>query len=133
MRMKSRWVLAGLIGVAAVLLNSCTNSNGTGPGSGTGFMWVVTFGDQKVSSYNVSLSTGAAGLTGTSQATGLGPIAIALTPAGDALFVANRDDNTISYYSVNSDGSLPAPCPNPKPANCNTVAAGPVAGTPVEK
>jgi DNA-binding beta-propeller fold protein YncE len=131
MRMKSRWVLAGLIGVAAVLLNSCTNSNGTGPNSGTGFMWVVTQGDQKVNSYNISLSSGAVGQVGTSQPTGLGPIAIALTPAGDALFVANRDDNTISYYKVNSDGSLPVPCPSPQPANCNTVVAGPVAGTPV--
>ena len=131
MRMKSRWVLAGLIGVAAVLLNSCSNSSSIGSPSGTGFMWVVTDGDQKVISYNVSLSTGATSLVGTSQPTGLGPIAIALTPAGDALFVANRDDNTISYYSVNSDGTLPTPCPNPKPANCNTVAAGPVVGTPV--
>jgi DNA-binding beta-propeller fold protein YncE len=131
MRMKSRWVLAGFIGLFAVLLNSCTTSNNSITNPSTGFMWVTTQGDQMVSGYNINLSNGAATQVGSSVGTGLGPIAIALTPAGDALFVANRDDNTISAYSVNSDGSLPNPCPSPKPANCNTVAAGPVAGTPL--
>jgi len=131
MRMKSRFVLAGFIGLFAVILNSCATSKNTITTPTTGFMWVTTQGDQKVTSYNINLTTGAASQVGSSVATGLGPIAIALTPAGDALFVANRDDDTISSYSLNSDGSLPNPCPSPKPTNCNTVPAGPVAGTPL--
>jgi len=131
MRMKSRFVLAGLIAVGAVLLNSCTSTNGTATPTGTGFMWVVSQGDQLVRSFNINLSTGVASEVGAGAPTGLGPIAIALTPDASALFVANRDDNTISAYSVNSDGSLPTPCPPPKAANCNAVAASTVAGTPL--
>ena len=125
--MKSRFVLAGLVGFAAIVLNSCTATHGTST-SGTGFMWVTTQGDQMIRAYNINLSTGAPSQVGASVATGLGPIAIAITPAGDAVFVANRDDNTISAYSVHSDGSLTVPCSS---ANCNAIAAGPVAGTPL--
>jgi len=128
MRMKFRFVLAGFVGLLAVTLNSCSTSNGVVTGTGTGFMWVVTQGDQLVSAYNISLSNGVAGRVGTSMPTGSGPIAIALTPAGDALFVANRDDNTISAYTVNSDGGLVLPCST---ANCNKVQASPVAGSPL--
>lgn len=131
MRMKSRIVLAGFIGLFAVILNSCTTTNNTITNPTTGFMWITTQGDQLVTSYTINLTTGAASQVGSSVATGLGPIAIAITPAGDALFIANRDDNTIGAYSLNSDGSLPNSCPSPKPSNCNTVPAGPVAGTPV--
>lgn len=107
MRMKSRWVLAGLVGLAVALLNSCTTSNGVA-NSGNGFMWVTTQGDRLLTSYTINLSNGAASQVGTPVLTGAGPIAMALTPAGDALFVANRDDNTITAYSVNSDASLKA-------------------------
>jgi YVTN family beta-propeller protein len=128
MLMKSRFVLAGLVGLLALVTGSCSNSNGAVTGTGTGFMWVVTQGDQLVSAYNISLENGAAGLVGTSQPTGAGPIAIAITPAGDALFVANRDDNTISAYTVHSDGSLVLPCST---AGCNQITASLVAGTPL--
>jgi DNA-binding beta-propeller fold protein YncE len=134
MRMKSRFVRAGLVGLIALVLNSCTATHGTGTGAtgtGTGFMWVVSQGDQAIRSFNIDLSTGAATQVGSNIGTGLGPIAIALTPDASALFVANRDDNTITSYSVNSDGSLPSPCPAPKAPNCNVFAASPVAGTPV--
>src|ERR1700687_1950620 len=110
MQMKSRFVLAGCIGLLALSTGSCSNSSGVVTGTGTGFMWVVTQGDQLVSAYNITLANGVVGLVGTSLPTGAGPIAIAITPAGDALFVANRDDNTISAYTVNSDGSLLFPC-----------------------
>jgi YVTN family beta-propeller protein len=128
MRMKSRFVLAGLIGLLTLILGSCSNSNGVVTGTGTGFLWVVTQGDQLVSAYNVSLANGVVGLLGTSLPTGAGPIAIAITPAGDALFIANRDDNTISAYTVNTDGSLVYPCST---LGCNQVAAAPIAGTPL--
>ena len=130
MGMKFRWALTGFIGIAAVLCISCTTSNSNGV-SGRGFLWVTTQGNQMLSAYNIDLNSGAATQVGSSVPTGLGPIALAMTPNGSALFVANRDDNTISAYGVNSDGSIPTPCPSPKPANCNTIAAGPVAGSPV--
>jgi 6-phosphogluconolactonase (cycloisomerase 2 family) len=132
MRMRSRFGLAGLVGLIAVLLNSCTATHGPATtGASTGFMWVASQGDQLVTFFNINLSSGVASEVGTGAPTGLGPVAIAFAPSAGALFVANRDDNTISYYALNSDGSLPTPCPPPKAANCNTIAAGPVAGTPV--
>jgi 6-phosphogluconolactonase (cycloisomerase 2 family) len=130
MRMKSRWVVAGVVGLAAFVMNSCT-TNGSGTPSGTDFMWVATQGDKLLTAYNINLSNGAASVVGSAAPTGAGPIAIAVSPQAKALFVANRDDNTISFYAFNSDGSVPAPCPPPKAVGCNTIAAGPVAGTPV--
>jgi DNA-binding beta-propeller fold protein YncE len=131
MRMKSRFVAVGLVGLMAVALNSCSSTQSTGTGllsTGSGFMWITTQGDQMIRAYNINLSSGAPTQVGASVPTGLGPIAIAITPAENAVFVANRDDNTISAYTVNSDGSLTAPCST---TNCNAVAAGPVAGTPL--
>ena len=121
MRMKCRWLLAGVIALFAVGLNSCSTGNSNGTTTGTGFVWVATQGDQMVRSYAINLSTGAAVQVGTSAATGVGPIAMALTPAGDALFIANRDDNTISAYTFKSDGSLTA-AGTPVPAGETPVA-----------
>jgi len=126
--MKSRFVLAGWVGLLALVSGSCSNTNSVVTGTGTGFLWVLTQGDQMVTAYNVSLANGVAGQVGTSVPTGAGPIAIAITPAGDALFVANRDDNTVSAYTVNTDGSLIFPC---SAVGCNKFAASPVAGTPL--
>ena len=108
MRMKSRWVLAGFVGFVSVIMSSCSTSSSTVTNPTTGYMWVATQGDQMISSYTIDLTTGAASQVGGTIATGLGPIAMAMNPAGTALFVANRDDNTIRSYTVNSDGTLKA-------------------------
>ena len=125
MRIKSRFVLAGLVGIVAVALNSCTTTSSITNNPTTGFMWVTTEGDQMVRSFTIALSNGATTQVGNGVATGLGPVAMALTPSGTALFVANRDDNTVSVYGVNSDGSLTVPCPSSSPS-CTivTVATG---------
>ena len=112
MRMKSRWVLAGVVALFAITLNSCTTSNSTTTTAGTGFLWVATQGDQMVRSYNINLTTGKAAQVGTSVVTGVGPIAMAITPDGKTFFIANSGDSTtpgsINVYTFNSDGSLAA-------------------------
>jgi 6-phosphogluconolactonase len=45
---------------------------------------------------------------GSSIGTGTAPAAIAITPALDAMFIANSGSNDISSYTTNSDGSLTA-------------------------
>lgn len=103
--MKSGWVLLSA-GVLLAALNGCstaTNNNG----SGTGFMWVATEGDQQVTSFTINLSSGAVS-QGSAAATGATPAAMVLTPDGKSFFVANSGDNTVSAYSVGSDGSLTA-------------------------
>jgi DNA-binding beta-propeller fold protein YncE len=133
MRMKPRFASALLVALSAVALNSCTNNAITTPT--TGFMWVTTQGDQLVASYQINLSTGGTSQVGHSVATGTGPIAIAITPAGDALFVVNRDDNSISSYTLNSDGSLAAGSSTStlvvSPAGCTTGCAASLGQTPV--
>ena len=108
MRMKSRWVLVGFVGFVSVIMSSCSTSRSTTTNPTTGYMWVATQGDQMVSSYTIDLTTGAASQVGGKVATGLGPVAMAINPAGTALFVADRDDNTIRSYTVKSDGTLTA-------------------------
>ncbi len=135
MRMKSAW---GLL-IAAVLIGamlSCVKSSTTGA-TGTGFVWVATEGDQQVRAFNINLSNGSIGQVGSSQPTGVSPVAMALSPDGTALFIANSSDGSITSYSVNSDGSLgagsttntttscalpPPPCPGaPPPPTCGAL------------
>lgn len=135
MRMKSA---LGLL-VAAILIGamlSCVSSS-SGGATGTGFIWIATEGDQQVRAFNINLSSGSIGQVGSSQPTGISPVALALTPDGKALFLANSSDGTITSYAVNSDGSLgagtstqtstpctlpPPPCPGaPPPPSCGVL------------
>ena len=105
--MKSGWVLVVAGGLLA-LLSGCSSANNNNVTSGTGFMWVTTQGDQKVTAYNINLTNGSVSTVGSAADTGNNPVAMVLTPDGKSLFVANRDDGTVSSYSVNSDGSIAA-------------------------
>ena len=62
-------------------------------------------GDVKAFAVGVN---GALAEFGTPPATGDYPNAIAITDDGNWLYVANRDDNTISQYAVNGDDTLSA-------------------------
>jgi 6-phosphogluconolactonase (cycloisomerase 2 family) len=135
MKMKSVW---GLL-VATVLIGSmlsCVKSSTIGA-TGTGFVWVATEGNQQVQAFNINLSNGSIGAVGSSQPTGVSPVAMALSSDGTALFIANSSDGSITSYSVNSDGSLgagnttntatactlpPPPCPGaPPPPTCGAL------------
>lgn len=120
MRMKSGWVLV-VAGSLLGLLSGCSSANNNNITSGTGFMWVVTQGDQKVTAYNINLSNGSVSTVGSAADTGSNPVAMVLTPDGKSLFVANRDDGTVSAYSVDSDGSVAAQA-NATPAGTFPVA-----------
>ena len=98
-------LLAGTVLIASML--SCSKSNSTGV-TGTGFIWVATQGNQEVDAFHIDLSNGSISAIGTNQPTGAQPSAMAITPDGKALFIANTSDNTISSYTVNSDGTLKA-------------------------
>lgn len=119
--MRSGWVVALLATVPIAVLNSCTSANNSTI-TGTGFMWVATQGDQMVRSYTINSSSGAVSQVGSAAPSGVNPLAMAITPKGDALFVVNNGDTAISAYTVNSDGSLAqATC-----SNCST-GSNPVA------
>lgn len=100
---------AGMLAVIALIVStmSCLKSNVVGA-TGTGFVWVATQGNQQVNAFTIDLSTGALTAVGTNQSTGVQPSAMTIssTSSGRFLFVANTSDNTISSYTVKSDGSL---------------------------
>src|SRR5215831_6552320 len=107
MQMKSRWVLAALTVLSIAAWNGCTQANNPGQAT-TSHMWIATAGDQSVRSYSINLTNGEVGQTGNAVATRVQPQAMALTPDSSAFFIANSGDNTISAYSVKSDGTLSA-------------------------
>jgi 6-phosphogluconolactonase len=112
MRMKARaWrrMLIGLLFLVSLgYLASCAKSSSTSIGSGTGFLFVTTQGDNLISPFTINLGTGALTANGKGVATGKMPSAVVLAPPGNALFVANNADNTISSYTVNANGTLTA-------------------------
>jgi 6-phosphogluconolactonase (cycloisomerase 2 family) len=118
MRVMSRWVLTLSAVVIVAALTSCSNSN-NGSTSTTGFMFVTTQGDQKVSSYTINLGSGSVSSATSSAASGLNPTAMtsAVTSSTATLFVANVDDNCgsagssvfcdqIRPFTINSDGTI---------------------------
>lgn len=105
MRKKSRWGLAALALACVAGTGSCINAKN--PNTVTqAFMWVATTGDQMVRSYTVQLDNGAIAQVGNAISTGVQPQAMAITPDGQFVFIANTGDSTIGIYAVKSDGSL---------------------------
>jgi len=128
MRIRS-WILALAAGGAVVLFNSCSNGNNSSTTLGTGFMWVATTGDQTLSSLTIDLSNGSVSSVKSTAQTGPNPSAMALTPDGTFLFVANFGDDSIAVYKVNSDGTVSVPCPSSN-SNCSIVSIPAGANSP---
>ena len=128
MRIRS-WILALAAGGAVVLFNSCSNGNNSSTTLGTGFMWVATTGDQTLSSLTIDLSNGSVSSVKSTAQTGPNPSAMALTPDGTFLFVANFCDDSIAVYKFNSDGTVSVPCPSSN-SNCSIVSIPAGANSP---
>lgn len=105
MLMKSRWVLSAMVIASVAGGMACSKASNPNPVN-TSFMWVATAGDQVVRSYSINLTSGAVAQVGSAVATGIQPQAMAITADGTTLFIANSGDNSISGYTVNSDGTL---------------------------
>src|SRR5579864_9287001 len=112
MRIESRWALAVLAIACLAGLNSCATAKNPAS-STTASMWVATAGDQMVRSYSINLTSGAVSQVGNAVVTGVQPQAMAITPDGKTLFIANSGDSSISAYPVNSDGTLGTPVNTP--------------------
>ena len=128
MRMKSGWGMLSAAALIGVTL-SCANSSNPNV-TGTGFIWIATEGDQQVRSFKLNTSSGTVGQVGKSQSTGVSPVAMALTPDGTALFIANNSDGTITSYPVSSDGSLGGATTTQTSADCSLLPPPPCPGAP---
>ena len=94
-------ILAGL----SIVFLACGNNN-SALSSGAGALYVTAQADSTISAFSVNLGSGAISAIGSSAATGSVPSAIAVTPSLNAAFVANSASNSISSYTINTDGTL---------------------------
>jgi 6-phosphogluconolactonase len=107
-----RFVAILTVSVGVAVLFGCGDEP-SGSSSTTGTLFAVTQGDTSVASFRVSLSDGSLGSESAKVATGSVPVAMAITPAGDAAFIANSqcvggnsECDSVSRYSINGDGTL---------------------------
>jgi len=77
-------------------------------------LYVTNSTSDEVSGFSID-GAGALALVGTPTPTGSGPEGVALTPGGTHLYVANRDANTVSAYSVAAGGALTEVADSPFP------------------
>jgi 6-phosphogluconolactonase (cycloisomerase 2 family) len=103
--MKFRLLLVLAVAVEVFFTLSCGSNNSTAATSGTGLLYLAAQGNSTLTGYGITLGSG--GLTGINEvSTGTNPVAIAITPAVDALFLTSTSSNFVTSYSISSDGSL---------------------------
>ena len=105
MGMKFGLVECVLLAILLFCLAGCTSINNAAT-TGISYLYVTAQANTTISAYTVTQSTGALTANGNAVGTGAVPSAIAVTPSGNALFVANSGSNNISSYSINSDATL---------------------------
>src|SRR5271167_3741672 len=103
--MKFRFLGYLLLPISLFCLAGCSSINNSGA-TGTGYLYVTAQANTTISAFTISQSSGAMTSNGNSIGTGSVPSAIAIAPAGGALFVANTGANSISSYTIDSGGSL---------------------------
>jgi 6-phosphogluconolactonase len=94
-----------VLALALFCLAGCTSINNAAT-TGIAYLYIAAQANTTISAYTVTESTGALTINGNAVGTGSVPSAIAITPSGSALFVANSGSNSISSYSINSDATL---------------------------
>ncbi len=107
MGMKFRFLPYLLLPIALLCLTACSSYNAPNT-QGTGLLYVAAQANTTISAYVVTQSNGALSTNGNSIGTGSVPSAMVMSPAADALFVANSGANSISSYTINSGGLLTA-------------------------
>src|ERR1700693_6425142 len=107
MGMKFCFVRYLALPISLFWLAGCTSVNNAAT-TGTSYLYVTAQANTTISAYTVTQSSGALTSNGNAVGTGSVPSAIAVTPSGTALFVANSGSNSISSYTINSDASLTA-------------------------
>jgi 6-phosphogluconolactonase len=99
---------ACLLSISLCGLLACSSNSGVVTTLGTGTLYIAAQGDSSLTAYTVALGNGALTQLGSAQSTGTSPFAMALSPARNAIFVDNTVSETVSSYTINSDGSLTA-------------------------
>lgn len=112
-KIRAKMPAALAMGLAALLMAAVGPAPAAAQASA--FAYVANFGSNDVSAYTIDAATGAlTPIPGSPFAAGTGPTSVAVDPAGQFVYVANRgvtaDSGSISVFAINatSGGLIPA-------------------------
>jgi len=118
--------LLAFLGLTALLVNCGSSSSRP-----AGVLYYLSQGEQQVGSYAINLNSGALSLINKTSTTEITPSVILMDPAGKVAYVLNTDpkSNSITTYTLNSDGSLGTPARTGLPVKNSVGIALDAAGT----
>src|SRR5258706_11830876 len=118
--------LLAFLGLTALLVNCGSSSSRP-----AGVLYYLSQGEQQVGSYAINLNSGALSLINKTSTTEITPSVILMDPAGKVAFVLNTDpkSNSITTYTLNSDGRLGTPARTGLPVKNSVGIALDAAGT----
>jgi len=119
-KLTRRWTLAGLAAALIILCSSC----GSGSSSHPSHNAYISFpSSDTIALFHIDDSSGAlSSVSNSVPVTHTGPKGLALHPSGKFLFAANSTGNSVSTFSVGSDGSL-SQSGTPTPAGVSPFGA----------
>src|SRR5436305_1241879 len=118
------FALLAIFGMASFLV-SCGSSSSRP----SDVLYVLSQGEKNVGYFAIDLSNGRLSLINKTAKTDSTPSSIVLDPNGTAAYVLNTGSNTITSYTVGSDGSLSEPTSTPIPVSNAVAMARDAAGT----
>jgi len=101
-------VLSSVLVISLCGSLACTSRSTTAATVNSATLYLALQGSASLQVYTATASSGVISPSGNPLPTGSMPFAIALTPSLSTLFVDNNASDTISAYTVNSDGTLTA-------------------------
>jgi len=102
------FALLAFFGLTLFLINCGSSSSRP-----AALLYVLSQGENNVGSFAIDLGSGRLSLLNKTAPADMTPTSILLDPSGTVAYVLNTGSNSITTYTINSDGSLSAPTPQP--------------------
>ena len=118
------FALLAFLGLSLFLVNCGSSSSRP-----AGVLYVLSQGENNVGSFAIDLGSGRLSLLNKTASTDTTPSTILLDPSGTAAYVLNTGSNSITTYTVSSDGSLSAPTSTALPIPNSVAMTRNAAGT----
>src|SRR2546426_1323575 len=118
------FALLAFLGLSLFLINCGSSSSRP-----AGVLYVLSQGENNVGSFAIDLGSGRLSLLNKTASTDTTPSTILLDPTGTVAYVLNTGSNSITTYTVSSDGSLSAPTSTALPIPNSVAMTRDAAGT----
>src|SRR6266576_3756625 len=118
------FALLAFFGLTLFLINCGSSSSRP-----AALLYVLSQGENNVGSFAIDLGSGRLSLLNKTAPADMTPTSILLDPSGTVAYVLNTGSNSITTYTINSDGSLSAPTPKPLTVDNSVAIARDAAGT----